>query len=217
MSIKKTVFLLAGLSLLLVFACGPQAIKPKAQLDTPEHHVSTGNKFLKMDRLEDAAAEFTRAIELDPKYSPAYTGMGIVYARQGQFDDGLEALDKAEKYADTDQQKTGAWVGYIRLYTAGGEAVDDDWLDRAEDYYEKAVDVSPAEPAPYYYMGMAYKQDYRFSAAAGQLRKVLNLDKDFVAEADQEYAVIQKIERAMPGTTVGKKIALLDSISRADV
>ncbi|MFO8049929.1 MAG: S-layer homology domain-containing protein [Desulfosudaceae bacterium] len=217
MTVKNIISLLAGLSLLLVFSCGPQALKPKAQLDTPEHHVSTGNKFLKMDRLDEALAEFTRARELDPRFSPAYTGIGIVQARKGLFDEGLEALKKADKYADTDSQQTGAWIGYIRLYTAGGEEVDEDWLDRAEKYYHKAVEVSPEEPAIYYYMGLAYKKDYRFSAAAGQFRTVLSLDKDFVGEADREYAVIQKIERAMPGTKVGQKIALLDSITRADV
>jgi hypothetical protein len=43
------------------------------------------------------------------------------------------------------------------------------------------------------------------------------MNRDFVAEADAEWAVIQKIQRAAPGTEIGKKIALIDKIDRADV
>jgi hypothetical protein len=66
-------------------------------------------------------------------------------------------------------------------------------------------------------MGVAYKEAYEFRKAAAEFTQVLGLDGDLVAEADREYETIQRIERAMPGTTVGKKIALLDAITRADV
>jgi hypothetical protein len=45
----------------------------------------------------------------------------------------------------------------------------------------------------------------------------LDLNKDFTGEANAEWAVIQKIQRAAPGTEIGKKIALIDKIDRADV
>jgi hypothetical protein len=66
-------------------------------------------------------------------------------------------------------------------------------------------------------MGRAAKQGHRFTEAADLFRKVLDLDGDFFGKADREYAIVQRIERAMPGTTVGEKIALLDAITRADV
>ena len=66
-------------------------------------------------------------------------------------------------------------------------------------------------------MGTAYKVALDFDKSADMFRKVLDLNKDFTAEANAEWAVIQKIQRAAPGTEIGKKIALIDKIDRADV
>jgi hypothetical protein len=48
-------------------------------------------------------------------------------------------------------------------------------------------------------------------------RAVLDMNRDFVGEANVEWALIQKIQRAAPGTEIGKKIALIDKIDRADI
>ena len=66
-------------------------------------------------------------------------------------------------------------------------------------------------------MGMAYKMALDFDKAAAMFRTVLDLNKDFTGEANAEWAVIQKIQRAAPGTEIGKKIALIDKIDRADI
>lgn len=217
MKARNTIYMLCVIGLMFIFACGPKAVKPEAQLDTPQHHVTNGNKFLELDRVDDALKEFVRAKELDPDFSPAHTGLGLVYGLQGEFEEGLSSLKAAVKSADNDQEKTDAYVGYIRLYTMGGAALDEDWLAEAQDYFERAQRLSPNAAAPYFYMGVANKQGLAFSEASTMFKKVLDLDTDFVAEADREYALVQRIERAMPGTAVGKKIALLDSITRADV
>src|SRR5512141_2509126 len=66
-------------------------------------------------------------------------------------------------------------------------------------------------------MGMAYKMGLDFDNAAAMFRKVLDLNKEFTGEANAEWAVIQKIQRAAPGTEIGKKIALIDKIDRAEI
>jgi hypothetical protein len=66
-------------------------------------------------------------------------------------------------------------------------------------------------------MGVAYKMSFEFAKASEQFKKVLQIDGAFIAQADREYALTQKIERAMPGSMYGKKIALLEQITRADV
>jgi len=48
-------------------------------------------------------------------------------------------------------------------------------------------------------------------------KRVLDINTDFVAQANTEWALIQKIQRAAPGTEIGKRIALIDKIDRADV
>jgi tetratricopeptide (TPR) repeat protein len=172
---------------------------------------------LKSGKINDAFNEFNRAKELDPKYSPAYLGLGLVMGMKGDFDSGFKAMKAAKNYAKNTEEKADVYVGYMRLFTLGKEKVDEGWLKEVQDWYKKTIKIVPDLPDPYYYMGIAYKQAYRLRAAAGEFTRVLDLDKGFVAEADSEYAIIQKIERAMPGTKVGKKIALLDKITRADV
>ena len=217
MRIKNLVIGVTAILLLSLTACGPKPMAPQAELDTPEHHVANGNKLLEFGKLEDAFKEFHRAKELDPKYSPAYLGMGLVYGLQGNFEKAFESMKAADRYADGDDEELNVDVGYMRLYLEGKEKVDDDWLNSVYSYYRDAVRIDEKRPEPYFYMGLAYKASYEFRKAAAEFTQVLALDKDLVAEADREYKIIQRIERAMPGTKVGKKIALLEKIDRADV
>lgn len=217
MVFRKIQFIGVIIGVLFLFSCGPKAVAPKAELDTPEHHVANGNKLLQSGKIDDAFNEFNRAKALDPMYSPAYLGLGLVMGVKGDFDSAFKAMKAAKNYAQNTEEKAAVYVGYMRLFTIGNDKVDEDWLQEVQDWYKKAIKIAPDLPDPYYYMGIAYKQAYRFRASAGEFTRVLDLDKGYVAEADREYAVIQKIERAMPGTKVGKKIALLEQITRADV
>jgi hypothetical protein len=124
MKFKKQLYITGIIGLMVLFACGPKALKPQAQLDTPGHHVTNGNKFLERSQLDDALSEFVRAKQLAPKYSPAYVGIGLVHGLKGELKKGFEAMKRAEKYAASDEETTAVYVGYIRLYTLGGAAVD---------------------------------------------------------------------------------------------
>ncbi len=216
MNNPKLFLLTAGICLLFVFACGPKARKQEAVLDTPEHHVSNGNKMLKMGKTDKALYEFNLAKGLDPKFSPAHVGIGIVYGLRDDFKSALKTMGKAQDYAQGDEQVFGVHIGYMRLYTMGGEKVHKKWLKKVQNYHKKAVKLFPDRPDAYYYMGLGYKMSYRYNDAKQQYSKVLEIGDGFIEEANTEFATIQKIERAMPGTKV-ERIALLEKITRADV
>ncbi len=199
-----------------VVSCGPAARKPTSQLDTPEHHVSTGLSLLKQARYVDALREFDLALELSPKFSLAHGGAGLAKAYQGDIKGAFEAMDKAWKYAKTDEEKTFAQVGYIRLHTMNRED-NKKWLDKARDAFDTAILIDPKSSAAYYFMGVAYKYGLDFSQSGQMFTKVLDLKTDYLKEADVEWTLVQKIQRAMPGTITGKKIAIVESITRADV
>jgi Flp pilus assembly protein TadD len=217
MNIRKLFYVISGFCILLLVACGPKPMAPKAELDTPMHHVKNGHKMLRAGKIDAALREFTRARELDPKYSPAYVGLGLVHGKKGDFENGFKQLKMANKYAEGKEQEVAVHVGYMRLYILGGDKIDNDWLDEVEDSFKKSTRIDPDNPEPYFYMGVAYKVSFEFEKASRQFSKVLEIDKEFVKEADEEYALVQKIQRAMPGSVVGKKIALLEKITRADV
>ncbi|UCD33213.1 MAG: hypothetical protein JSV38_04920 [Desulfobacterales bacterium] len=217
MNIRKLFYLTTGFCMLLMVACGPKPMAPKAELDTPMHHVKNGNKMLKIGKIDAALREFTRAKELDPKYSPAYVGLGLVHGIKGDYENGFKQLKMAGKYAKGDEQTIAVHVGYMRLYILGSDKIDENWLKAVERSFKKSIKINPDNPEPYYFMGIAYKMSFEFDTAASKFSKVLEINKGFVQEADKEYAIIQKIQRAMPGSVVGKKIALLEEITRADV
>ncbi len=209
-----------GLLIILMFftfACAQKVAKPQATMDTPEHHVLSGNKLLKAGNYDGAITEFDRARALDPKYAPAYLGLGLGHSYKGDYATGLKQMKRAAGYAKGDQQEVDVNIGYMRVYLLGKELADRDWFDELRSNYRKATGKSPERPEAYYHMGLAYKFKYEFRKAAGEFARVLDIDKGLVGEADREYALMQKIERAMPGSSIGKQIAIQDSITRADL
>ena len=95
---KTIVLVLTGIWLIAIFSlqgCAPKVRAPESLLDTPEHHVQNGMKLLKLGKYDDAMREFELAKELDPKFSGAYVGSGLVFGYKGGFKEGIQDMDKA--------------------------------------------------------------------------------------------------------------------------
>ena len=75
----------------MMSSCAKAPRKPEAALDTPEHHVFSGDKLLDKGDYAGAQREFELAIQLDKKYSPAYVGLGLVFGGQNNFDNLVRA------------------------------------------------------------------------------------------------------------------------------
>jgi tetratricopeptide (TPR) repeat protein len=200
---------------LFVVSCGPKVRKPVGEMDTPAHHTYVGVKLLDQGKYVEAAHEFDLALQLDMKYAQAHAGLGLAKAYQGDFKAAFEAMKLAKRHAASKEDKIVAHVGFIRLYTMN-RAVDKGWIDKVKNEYGWALQVDPNAPAVYYYTGRAYKEALDFGQAGQMFAKVLELKGDYINEADTEWNLVQKIQRAMPGTIAGKKIAILERITRAD-
>jgi len=211
----KTCFLFVVIALLLMlFGCAHDVRKPMASLDTPEHHAFSGLKLLQKMRYDDAQREFEMALELDPKYSQAHYGLGLVLGHKKNFKKAFKSMARAKRYSKGKDERASAFVGFMRLHTLQNKK---EWLDEVEKNYYKVVATAKDMPEAHYYMGVAYKSAYRFKAAEKKYTKVLEINKTLVKEADRELKLVQKVQRAMPGSVVGKKLALRDKTSRADV
>jgi tetratricopeptide (TPR) repeat protein len=199
---------------MMISSCAAPPRKPEAALDTPEHHVFSGNKLLDKGDYAGAQREFELAIQLDRKYSPAYVGLGLVNAHQNNFEKAYENMKKAKSLAEKKDDKVYARVGMIRLYSMERK---EKWINKAEDEFEDAIKIDPKSSAAYFYMGKAYKYAFNFDKAGEMFKKVLDLNDKYLVEADNEWKLVQKIQRAAPGSMIGKKIALIEEITRADV
>ena len=202
-------------ALALAFAlagCGAETVKPESVLDTPEHHYSTGVRLLDKEEYDGAMKSFQRAVAMDPTFAPGHAGIGLIYGLKGNFQDAFTTLKEARGL----QRGTMvmAQANAIRVLTMERQS---DWLEDAESEFKDAQKRDASNPEPHFYMGKAYRVAFEFEKAAERFKTVLTLNKELTGEADREWKLVQKIQRAAPGTRIGKQIALVDKITRADV
>lgn len=192
----------------LVFGC-VRSIPSAIPLDSPEYSYSNGLKFLEKGEYENALLEFERARAKDPQYAPAYVGIALVKAAREEFQAAFTALEKA-KALDGAMVRAAA----IRILSSQqGER----WLQSAEKEFEAGRSQDPLNPALYFYMGKAYEKAYAFEKAASMFRRVLAMNRGFSEEAILALRRLERIQKANPSTPVGKKVALLEKVTRGDV
>ena len=200
--------------LLFLVSCGPKARVAVSQLDTPGLHTFTGLKLLEQEKYADARREFEMATQLDAKYSKAYTGMALVNIYTGNFNAASENLALGLKNSRDDDEKLFVNVGKIRYYTLSKS--DQKWLELAKNQFDEAVVTDPKYSPAYYFMGLAYKDALEFNQAGQMFIKVIQLKTNHMADADAQLKFLQKVQLAMPATEAGKKVALVERITRAD-
>ena len=213
-SYKVLWYFICLLAMCIIVDCVPKTALKQSESDTPEHHYLNGSSFLRKGDLDGAMAEFERAKSIGPEYTPAYVGIGLVQGEKGSFDQAFTTMDHAKDYIESDADKVLYHTGMIRLYT---KSQHEDWLKKAQGHFKKAVGIDGMDPAPSYYMGLAYKKAGEFGNASDLFKKVIETNKGYREQADTEWEKVQNIIRAQPGTTIGKEIARLEKMTRADV
>jgi tetratricopeptide (TPR) repeat protein len=196
--------------LLYISAC---AVKPASDLDSPEYHHKAGMRHVEMGQYNEALTSFNRATDLDKKFAPAYAGMGIAYAN-------MEDKKKAKKYAGKAQDLAGKDPDVLTLCARVWIDLrhqEKKWYKDAEKLLKKALKRKKNHEGATYYTGELYLYQYEFSQAEDHFRKVVEMKGEYSGKADKMWQMSQKIVRAMPGTLVGKKVALHEKISRADL
>ena len=175
---------IACIGFIFLTGCVANVRKPQASLDNAEHHVFNGLKLIDDGSFDKANKEFDLALELDPEYSRAFYGRGIVKGHQAQFDEAFADMNKAIKFAKTADESALAYTGMMHLHLFQREK---GWLLKVEENYRKALLKVKDSPSTHYYMGLAYKEATLFDKSAKEFEEVIHIDKEFVDEADIEY------------------------------
>ncbi|NLD99944.1 MAG: tetratricopeptide repeat protein [Fibrobacter sp.] len=221
----RGICIIAGATTLMV-GCAPKARKAGGHMDDPPTHCKQGMKYWDQGKYAQAEEEFNQALSLDAKYAPAHSGIALVTAKKAQDASDKENTEKlfkeavksADKAVELNPKLPEVFIAKAIVLTMKYEGTPvKEWLDDVEKEYNKALKIDPENSEAYYRRGYCYKKAFEFSKAAADFKKVIELKKSFTIEANEQWELVQRIERAAPGTDVGKKIALVEKISRADI
>jgi Tfp pilus assembly protein PilF len=213
--IRTLIFpLIACATILCLVSCSKKERLAVGQLDTPGHHTYTGLKLLDLGKYSDARREFKMATQLDAKYSKAYTGLALVNISTGKLTAASDNLADGLKTAQSDDEKLFVYVAGIRYHTSNKS--DLKWLEFAKNQFDEAVFIDYKYAPAYYYMGLAYKEALEFNRANQMFATVIKLKTDHIADAGNQINFLQKIQKANPATQIGKRIALTETLTRAE-
>ena len=117
-------------------------------------------------RWEEAAREFRRAIELDPRYAPAHQWYAFMLASQAHFDEALIEAHTAQEN-DPGSVSVRRSLGYTYLYARK--------FDQARYHLDRAIAMNPTAEESYRIQGLilTFQKDYQ--AAERVLREALAL------------------------------------------
>ncbi len=210
----KTKYLIALATIpLFLTACGPKR-QSAGLMDDPRTHAERGKQYYDAGENDRSRKEYTLALELDKKYAPALAGLGMLEAREHKWKDAENHIDDAISRDDKIADGFMARGVFIGEKNRGKDP--EDWIDDAEKAFSKALKRDEKHSETWYRLGMVRQWGFKFRESGDAFRKVLDIDKGYTNQANDAWARIQKIERAAPGTRVGKKIALVDSVTRSD-
>lgn len=132
-----------------------------------DSHLNLGNEHYSAGRFDQAAAEYSRAITLNPRFVNAYYNRGVSYKRAGQYEQAISDFTKAILL---DAEDVSLYLGRAGVYVLQKA------YDSAEADYEKAIRLKPGETNNYFLRaGMRLEQN-KFDAAIADYSKVISAD-----------------------------------------
>lgn len=221
----RPLIVLAAMTAVL-FACADKPRQATGIMDSPEHHYGVGMGALDRGDVAQAAREFDLALQLDPEYGPALAGKGLALVSSGgELDRGQDLVEQGRREAESDAEKLEADKAAVRLWI---EAADrglisrEKMVDKAEKAWSRGELVDPQNPGLDFWMGEALLQGLEFEKAETYFARVRASDRKagprrYAERADERWELLQKAKRAAPGSLVGRKMVLVDRITRADM
>jgi len=151
---------------LLVFCTG-YACKPE---ENPGVYTNRGLAYANKGLLDEAIAEYGKALAIDPSYALAYYNRGYAYGNKGQYDKAIEDYTRAiELNPGFAEAYTGRGVAYERKGQYG-KSIDD---------HNRAIELNPNYAVAYYNRGAAYGRKHRYAEAIKDYTRSVELNPKF--------------------------------------
>ena len=136
---------------------------------SPELHILVGRAYREGGQFDLAAAEFRKALALDPNVARAHSYLGIVYL----LDRGDAALAEARTEFEAELLRNPE--DYSSHYNLGVIHLKQHEFTLAEQELAKAIQLLPDSPDAYFYLGQARLQAGKSKEAVPQLEKSIQL------------------------------------------
>ncbi len=151
-------------------------------------------------QLDEAMAEFRRAIELEPDRAQAHIGLGTCLHAKGQFDEAMAEFRRAIELEPKGRAHHGlgmCWQAMGRLDEAMAEyrraiELDPEWcaahhqlgtcwqamgrLDEAMAEYRRAIELDPKGSLAHFQLGLCWQDKGRLDEAMAEYRRAIELD-----------------------------------------
>lgn len=132
-----------------------------------------GVLYLKLDRLDDAAASFRRAIKLSRRYAYPRLNLGVVLNRQEKYREAAEVLEPLFR---ENPQLAGARVAYADALYGRGQLREAQEILRAGLADEKLERATRAEL--HYKLGRVLSREEKVAESVEELRRSVELEPD---------------------------------------
>src|SRR5712692_1959299 len=126
-----------------------------------------GDVNVSQRKLEEAAADFDRALKINAHYGPALRGSGYCKLEKKEFANAIELFEKSI-FADPDNANTSLLLGIANLE-----------LDRREEAKQallKALTFNPPAIRAHIYLANLYAKEHLYQQAADELHKYLEAE-----------------------------------------
>jgi len=130
-------------------------------------HYNFGNILLQKKRVDEAIAQFQKALEIRPAYSNAHDNLGLAYTRKGQ---NREAIAEFQKASEIDPNNQMAHDNLGNAFAKNGQ------MDEAMAEFQKALAIKPNDLEAHGNLGAVLLQKGRIDDAMVQFQIVLAID-----------------------------------------
>lgn len=145
-----------------------------------KHEIMPAEKLLSQGKYAEAEGNFREALVNNPTDMQATLGLGIALAKQFKLDGAEELFDRV---LTQDPNNALAYAGKAtillnRLQSSAGSVRSqrDSYLAQAEQYAQRAVQLSPATAEAHFALGSVYKEQGKTDMATSEFRNAINFD-----------------------------------------
>ena len=140
--------------------------------DSAKLHIFFGAAYRQTDYVDEAEAEFKRAISLDTRYPRAHYYLGLSYLSQEGRNKSAEAITEFQTELQRDPND------YLSNYLLGLVYLNDRRLEQAVPHLEKASRIEPQKPDALLYLGQALSLLGQEQRSVESLEQAIRLTAD---------------------------------------